>query len=513
MEPINAVLAGLIFIVSVVYLFVRSKHSYWKDHGFPHVPNPHFLYGHAKGQGQTRHGADVHQELYWEFKRRGETFGGFSQFVIPSVIVVDPELIKTILVKDFNVFTDHGVFVNAKDDPLSAHLFALEGQPWRELRQKLTPTFTSGRMKQMFGTIRDVARELDHYMEEIHRQPEVEMKDILGRFTTDVIGTCAFGIECNTLKAPDSEFRKYGNKAFELTPLMMMKAFLASAYPGLIRMLHMKITNSDVEKFFMDIVQETVNYRESNDIKRNDFMNLLLQIKNKGKVDDTDSNASVGKGEVGLTQKELTAQAFVFFIAGFETSSMTQSFCLYELAKNPDVQERLRQEINRAIEANGGEMTYDTVMNIPYLDQVINETLRMYPPVESLSRVPSVDYTVPGTKHVIPKRTLVQIPVYAIQRDPDHYPEPDRFNPDRFLPDEVKKRHPYVFLPFGEGPRICIGLRFGVMQTKVGLITLLRKFRFSPSARTPERVKFDPNMLTISPSTGNYLKVERLLNI
>uniref|UniRef100_A0A182Q3P6 Uncharacterized protein n=1 Tax=Anopheles farauti TaxID=69004 RepID=A0A182Q3P6_9DIPT len=509
MELINAVLAAFIFVVSAAYIFIRNKHNYWKDNGFPYAPNPHFIFGHAKGQAQTRHGAEIHQELYKYFKQRGERYGGISQFIIPSVIVVDPELVKTIVVKDFNVFHDHGVFNNAKDDPLSAHLFALEGQPWRLMRQKLTPTFTSGRMKQMFGTIWDVAVELDKFMEQNYNQPELEMKDILGRFTTDVIGTCAFGIECNTLKTPQSDFRKYGNRAFELTPTVMMKAFLASSYPALIRALRMKITYEDVERFFLGIVQETVDYRETNNVKRNDFMNLLLQIKNKGKLDDNDDSV-VDKGEVGMTLKELTAQAFVFFLAGFETSSTTQSFCLYELAKNPDIQERLREEINRAIDDNGGEVTYDVTMSIPYLNNVINETLRKHPPVESLNRVPDVDYLIPGTKHVIPKRTLVQIPVYAIQHDPDHYPDPERFDPDRFAPEEVKKRHPFTFLPFGEGPRICIGMRFGLMQTKVGLITLLRKFRFSPSARTPDRVTYDPKMITLSPIAGNYLKVEKL---
>nr|AAV68097.2 cytochrome P450 CYP6P9 [Anopheles funestus]ABC87786.1 CYP6P9 [Anopheles funestus] len=509
MELINAVLAAFIFVVSAVYLFIRNKHNYWKDNGFPYAPNPHFLFGHAKGQAQTRHAADIHLELYKKFKQRRERYVGMSQFMIPSLLVIDPELVKTILVKDFNVFHDHGVFNNARDDPLSAHLFALEGNPWRLLRQKLTPTFTSGRMKQMFGTLWDVALELDKYMEENYRQPDIEMKDVLGRFTTDVIGTCAFGIECNTLKTPDSEFRKYGNKAFEFNLMIFLKTFLASAYPSLVRKLRMKITFDDVEQFFLKIVKETVEYRESNNIKRNDFMNLLLQIKNKGKLDDSD-DGSVGKGEVGMTQRELAAQAFIFFLAGFETSSTTQSFCLYELAKNPDIQERLRQEINQAIEENDGQVTYDVAMNIQYLDDVINETLRKYPPVESLSRVPSVDYVIPGTKHVIPKRTLVQIPVHAIQHDPEHYPDPERFDPDRFSPEEVKKRHPFTFLPFGEGPRVCIGLRFGVMQTKVGLITLLRKFRFSPSARTPDCVKFDPKMIILSPIAGNYLKVEKL---
>ncbi|XP_049535736.1 probable cytochrome P450 6a14 [Anopheles darlingi] len=509
MESISVWLTGFIFLVSIAYLYIRSRHNYWKDNGVPYAPDPHFFFGHVKGQAQTRHGADINQELYNQFKKRNLPYGGISLFVMPSLIVVDPELVKTILVKDFNVFHDRGVFTNPKHDPFTGNLFGLEGNPWRLLRQKLTPTFTSGRMKQMFGTIWQVALELEQFMEDNHRQPDLEMKNILGRFTTDVIGTCAFGIECNTLKNPDSDFRKYGNKAFEVDAVRLMKIFFAASYPRIGRKLGVAITDYGVTKFFMNIVDETINFREQNDVKRNDFMNLLLQIKNKGKLDD-ENGASVGKGGVGLTREELAAQVFIFFLAGFETSSTTMNFCLYELVKNPDIQERLREEINRAIDENGGEVTYDVVMNMPYLDNVINETLRKYPPVETLTRKTSKDYLIPGTKHVIPEGTIVQIPAYAIQRDPDHYPDPERFDPDRFTPEEVKKRHPYVFIPFGEGPRICIGLRFGVMQTKVGLITLLRKFRFTPSHRTPDKIVFDPKVFTLSPTAGSYLKVEKV---
>uniref|UniRef100_A0A182ST71 Cytochrome P450 n=1 Tax=Anopheles maculatus TaxID=74869 RepID=A0A182ST71_9DIPT len=182
----------------------------------------------------------------------------------------------------------------------------------------------------------------------------------------------------------------------------------------------------------------------------------------------------------------------------------------YELAKNPDIQERLRQEINQAIDENEGQVTYDVAMSIQYLDNVINETLRKYPPVESLNRVPSVDYLIPGTKHVIPKRTLVQIPVHALQRDPEHYPDPERFDPDRFTVEQCKNRPAYTFLPFGEGPRMCIGMRFGMMQIKVGLVTLVRAFRFFPTVKTPERVVFDPKSFILSPAGGNYLRVEKL---
>ncbi|XP_058065110.1 cytochrome P450 6a2-like, partial [Anopheles bellator] len=354
-----------------------------------------------------------------------------------------------------------------------------------------------------------VAEQFRKYMEENCHREEIEMKDVLARFTTDVIGTCAFGIECNTLKNPESDFRKYGNKALEQDLLLVVKFMLALTFKNVAKALGIRITDHGVEKFFLQIVQETVQYREMNNVQRNDFMNLLLQIKNKGSLSEQDAE-QMAKGEAGMTLNELAAQVFIFFLAGFETSSTTMNFCLYELATNPDIQDRLREEINRAIEDSDNNVTYDVVMNMQYLDQTINETLRKYPPVESLTRVPLRDYTIPGTKHVIPKDTLVQIPVYALHRDADHYPDPDQFNPDRFLAEEVQRRHPYVFLPFGEGPRICVGLRFGVMQTKIGLITLLRNFRFSPTARTPKSIIFDPTSPILSPSTGNYLKVDKI---
>ncbi|XP_052863097.1 cytochrome P450 6a2-like [Anopheles cruzii] len=510
MELIGYVLTGLIFVASIAYLYVRSRHNFWRDRGLAYPrQQPHWFYGHMNGALDTRHECYINQDLYNDFKSRGEIIGGKSFFIIPSLVAVDPELIKTILVKDFNVFQDRGVYNDAKADPLSAHLFALEGQPWRVLRQKLTPTFTSGRMKQMFGTIEEVAEQFRKYMEENCHREEIEMKDVLARFTTDVIGTCAFGIECNTLKNPGSDFRKYGNKALEQDILLVVKFMFAITFKKAAKAMGIRITDHGVEKFFLQIVQETVQYREMNNVQRNDFMNLLLQIKNKGSLSEQDAE-HMAKGEVGMTLNELAAQVFIFFLAGFETSSTTMNFCLYELATNPDIQDRLREEINRAIEDNDNKVTYDLVMNMQYLDQAINETLRKYPPVESLTRVPLRDYTIPGTKHVIPKDTLVQIPVYALHRDADHYPDPDQFNPDRFLPEEVQRRHPYVYLPFGEGPRICIGLRFGVMQAKIGLIMLLRNFRFAPTARTPKSIVFDPKSPVLAPSTGNYLKVDKI---
>ncbi|XP_049285216.1 probable cytochrome P450 6a14 [Anopheles funestus] len=508
MVLVGVILLGVVLLLSIAYLFLRERHSYWRKRGFPCKPNPSLLFGQMQGNGSTKHAAYVTQEIYNYAKERGERFVGYSYFFMPLVMVCDIELVKTILVKEFSVFHDRGMYSNARTDPLSGNLFALEGHEWREMRQKLTPTFTSGRMKQMFGTMLQVAAELrKHMLTNIDR--DMEMKDVLARFTTDVIGTCAFGIECNTLDNPDSEFLKYGKRVFEHRLFAVVKMTFAMLFRNTATKLGIKVTDADLERFFLNLVHETVDYRERNDVQRNDFLNLLLEIKNKGSFVEQEEGHTAPNA-LGMTMNELAAQVFIFFVAGFETSSTVMNFCLYELAKNPDIQERLRDELNRAIETNDGELTYEVVMGQEYLGQVVNETLRKYPPLETTLRVTAQDYTIPGTDHVIPRNVGVQVPVFAIHRDPEHYPDPECFDPDRFSVEECKKRLPYTFLPFGEGPRMCIGMRFGMMQVKVGLVTLLRSFRFFPSAQTPERIVFDPKSFILSPTGGNYLRVEKI---
>ena len=124
-------------------------------------------------------------------------------------------------------------------------------------------------------------------------------------------------------------------------------------------------------------------------------------------------------------------------------------------------------------------------MDMPYLDRVLAETLRMYPPVTRLERVCTKDYTLPGTNVNIPVGTLVLLPVFAVHRDPDHYTDPLKFYPDRFLPEEKEKRHPCAFLPFGAGPRNCIAQRFALFETKVAMASILKELTLKPTPETP----------------------------
>lgn len=218
----------------------------------------------------------------------------------------------------------------------------------------------------MFPTIVAVAKQFGETLQEVVKEnDDLEMKDLLARFTTDVIGTCAFGIECNSLKDPDAEFRKMGRDVFAKPRHNIIFNLLKVNFKSISRFLGLKVLTDEVSEFFMRIVKDTVEYREKNNIQRNDFMDLLIKIKNEEK-DEKSGN---------ITLNEIAAQAFLFFLAGFETSSTTLTFCLYELAFSPQVQAKARKEIQEALKRHDGQLSYEAMMDMPYIDHVLQGKL------------------------------------------------------------------------------------------------------------------------------------------
>lgn len=357
----------LCLVLVLLHHYLKLKFNYWARRGVPFVP-PEIPFGNLRGVGTRIANPELFQITYNYLKKSASPVGGIYFFTAPIALILDLELLKRVFVKDFANFQDRGLFVNEQDDPLSAHLFAIEGEKWRNLRTKLTPTFTSGKMKMMHGTILSVAERFKVHLQKVtaEQSPEVELKELLAQFTTDVIGNTAFGIECDTMAHPESEFRRAGKLVVEFTPLENMKQLLLMAFPEACRKLRMRQFKPEVTRIIMKMLRETVRYREENKIKRNDFLSLLLQIKNDGKLEG--ESQELGK----MSFNELAAQVFLFFIAGFETSSSTMTFAFYELAQNQDIQQRVREEVQEVLKRHGGEMTYEAACELHYLDQVIN---------------------------------------------------------------------------------------------------------------------------------------------
>lgn len=208
----------LTIIVTLVYLYYKHKYSYWKKRGVNYL-KPSAPFGNVGPfvLKQECFGMQM-SNLYQEFKKRKVDFGGFYTLSKPTLLIIEPDLIKSIITKDFQHFHDRDHHIDEENDPLTTNLLAQRGVKWRSLRNKLTPTFTSGKMKQMFSNFLACSELLTKVVcDEVEKGKAIEIKEFLARFTTDVIGSCAFGVECNSLTNPDAEFRKYGKLIFENT--------------------------------------------------------------------------------------------------------------------------------------------------------------------------------------------------------------------------------------------------------------------------------------------------------
>lgn len=193
----------------------------------------------------------------------------------------------------FPCFQDRGIPVNEELEPLSSHLLNLTGIKWRSLRSKLTPSFTSGKIKIMFQLMVECAEQLREYLDKPAQNGEMmEMKEAMAKFSTNVIGLCAFGLQFNAIKEADSEFRKMGRRVFESSVISAMLRMLQSAFPFAMKIFPMKIIPDDVNKLVMKTVKEVMDFRETNNVSRNDFMQLIIELKNKGKVQDDEAAKS-----------------------------------------------------------------------------------------------------------------------------------------------------------------------------------------------------------------------------
>ncbi|CAG9764664.1 unnamed protein product [Ceutorhynchus assimilis] len=490
------ILAATLVII-FLHLYSKWKLTYWKKRGVPQL-KPIFFYGDGKDVVKGNKSlAQFTLERYKEFRAMGVPYGGTYITLRKVFVPIAPEFIKDIMQKNFECFTAHFPKNELTNNKIfNKNLFNIEGEAWRATRKKLTPTFTSGKMKMMFETLLEKTQGLEQLAGEIAESGEpADIRDVLARFTTDVVASCGFGLECNSLKHPKSEFLEHGKLFFSPKSVDSIWKVILKA----LRLISRETNFQVPEDFFKKVVEKTVDYREKNKIYRKDFLHLMIQLKNRGVVNHEDNinvfDKSV-KNDGTFDLDDVTAQCLIFFLAGFETSATTMTFALLELSQHPEMQAKVRQEAEEVLERHNGKMTYEAMLELKYTEQVIEETLRKYPPVASIPRVCTKKYTIPGTKTEIEPGTTVFISAWGLHTDPDYFPNPQKFDPERFTVENRKNIKEFTYLPFGEGPRMCLGIRFGIMQSKVGLVSLLKNYKFILNEKTHLPLKMARTFIT-----------------
>lgn len=305
-----------------------------------------------------------------------------------------------------------------------------------------------------------------------------ELKDVFSRCTTDVIATAAFGIQVNSLQNPTNTFYTMGQKSTTFGIRDILVALTMETFPRLSRSLGLQFFDASQTEFYRSLVHDTMAHRQRENIFRPDMIQLLMEAKTKGCIrsdsaEDTataDSFATVQdisteqlKGNSGRvwSDPDLTAQCFLFFTAGFETTATLLATMCHELAENQAVQLKLRCEIDAArSRLNGGPFTYDVMQSLRYLDMVVSESLRKWPPAIATDRMCVRPYELhddDGHTLRIRKGDGLWIPIFALHRDPEYWPEPNKFDPERFSDERKGEIQPFTYVPFGVGPRNCIG--------------------------------------------------------
>ncbi|XP_053996823.1 cytochrome P450 9e2-like [Hylaeus anthracinus] len=405
---------------------------------------------------------------------------GFYDLTTPVIAIRDIELMKSITVKHFEHFQNHRNLQTDDAEPLfSKNLFALRDDRWREVRTLLSPAFTSSKMKAMFNLMNECA---NRYGDILCTLPEgertLELKDVFTRYTNDVIATCAFGVKVDSMADRNNKFYVYGREATNFSGISKsLKLFAVRLTPFLSKLFGIKMVNPEIANFFKEMVADTIKYRDENNIVRPDMIQLMMETRGK-----------LGPGKE-LTIDDMTAQAFVFFFGGFESTSTLMCFAAYEVGVNPEIQKKLQEEIDEVLENCKGEPTYDAINDMKYLDAIVYEALRMYPVIVQSDRVCTKPFelapALPGLKpYVIQEGEYIWIPIYGVHYDPEHFEEPNKFNPDRFFDDPKKVVNSGTFLSFGFGPRMCIGNRFALLETKVLMFHIFARCTFKPCSKT-----------------------------
>lgn len=209
-DPITDIISLLTIIVTIAAYLVHRKYTYWQRNGIAYI-KPTFPFGNFGSLLMQKTSLGSLTQAF--YNRSTEPLLGVYVLFRPAILMRDPELIHNVFISDFQHFHDRGLYIDEKHDPLSGHLLALSGEKWKNLRSKLTPTFTSGKLKAMFSTLLECGTSLTKFMDVAASNGDtVEVRELLAQFTTNIIASVAFGLDIDCIADRENDFRKYGRK-------------------------------------------------------------------------------------------------------------------------------------------------------------------------------------------------------------------------------------------------------------------------------------------------------------
>ncbi|KAM9857432.1 cytochrome P450 3A56-like isoform 2-T3 [Aulostomus maculatus] len=420
---------------------------------------------------------------YQCYQKYGKIWGIFDGRQ-PVLCVADPAMIKTILIKEcYSLFTNRRNF--HLNGPLYDAVSIAEDDQWKRIRSVLSPSFTSGRLKEMFEIMKKHSANLISSLEKgVDKDGPLDLKEFFGSYSMDVVTSTSFSVDIDSLNNPSDPFVTNIKKMlkFDLfSPLFLIVAFFPFMGPIFEKMEFSFFPSSVTDFFYASLQKIKSNRLTSKQPNRVDFLQLMIDSQNQ--------NEPKGVGEhKGLTDHEVLSQAMMFLFAGYETSSSSLTFLAYNLATNPHVMTKLQEEVDSTF-PNKAPVQYQALMQMDYLDSVINESLRLYPIAPRLERVNKATVEINGI--VIPKGMVVLVPTWPLHRDPEYWPEPEEFKPERFSKNNKDTIDPYTYMPFGAGPRNCIGMRFALLMMKLAVVEIVQRYSFSVCEETEIPIEMD----------------------
>lgn len=381
-------------ILAFVLYKVKQGHQYWQKLGvkvpknsFPIGSSPFLNWEILLGQKNLVQVAeDQYNDCY------DQRYYGVYLFANYALVLKDPELIKTITIKDFNYFVDRNskgtqrLFEGKYDIAWKKQMTNVSGEEWKDIRSTFSPIFTSGKMKGMVKFINEVNNRLaDEFGVYAKSGDEAELKTLFGKFSMDTIASAAFGMNAGSFTDPNSQFVRHARTIFRNTLADSIK-ILIGFMPNGVKILDffgMSIFKPEATHFFYDALVNTLNHRRKSKNRRNDLIDMMLDaMKDTDDAthvdheEDDDSKLHHKANKKNIDDVSIVATAMVMLIAGYDTTAQTLSYCVYELAKNPEAQAKLQDEIDEAFEDNNGQVPdYNQTLGMEYLDMVFHETL------------------------------------------------------------------------------------------------------------------------------------------